>query len=135
MTPTYSATKAAIHSFTDSLRAQLHDTSLQVIELVPPAVRTTLMNQQDSPDAMPLDEYLDETLALLEAEPDATQILVERVRWLRNAEAEGHYDQALAGAPDHPPTHAHCLTVKDQACGLDYQALIESVPEPSERVT
>jgi len=101
MTPTYSATKAAIHSFTDSLRAQLHDTSLQVIELVPPAVRTTLMNQQDSPDAMPLDEYLDETLALLEAEPDATQILVERVRWLRNAEAEGHYDQALAMLTGH----------------------------------
>jgi uncharacterized oxidoreductase len=96
MTPTYSATKAAIHSFTESLRAQLRDTSVQVIELVPPAVRTALMNQHDSPDAMPLKEYLDETLALLEAEPDATQILVERVRWLRNAEAEGHYEQALA---------------------------------------
>jgi uncharacterized oxidoreductase len=96
MTPTYRATKAAIHSFTESLRAQLTDTAVQVIELVPPAVRTSLMNQQDSPDAMPLDEYLDDTLTRLEAEPDAPQILVERVRWLRNAKAGGHYEQALA---------------------------------------
>ena len=96
MTPTYSATKAAVHSFTESLRAQLTDTSVQVIELVPPAVRTTLMNQQDSPQAVPLDEFLDET-----AEPDAAQILVDRVRGLRNADAEGHYDQALAMLTGH----------------------------------
>jgi uncharacterized oxidoreductase len=100
-TPTYCATKAAIHSFTESLRAQLSDTSVQVIELVPPTVQTALMNQQASPDAMPLGEYLDETLARLEAEPDAGQVLVERVRWLRNAEAEGHYEQALAMLAGH----------------------------------
>lgn len=48
ITPTYNATKAAIHSFTESLRIQLTDTSVQVMELVPPAVRTTLMGQQES---------------------------------------------------------------------------------------
>ena len=77
LTPTYNATNAAIHSFTESLRSQLDQTSVQVIELVPPAVQTTLMNQEDSPDAMPLDAYLDETLELLQAEPNARQILVE----------------------------------------------------------
>jgi uncharacterized oxidoreductase len=75
---------------------QLADTSVQVVELVPPAVQTTLLGQQDDPSAMPLDEYLDETMALLEAQPDAHEILVERVKFLRNAEAEGRYDAVLA---------------------------------------
>ena len=65
ITPTYSATKAAVHSFTESLRIQLADSSVQVIELIPPAVRTTLMGQQDDEDAMPLDEFLTETTTLL----------------------------------------------------------------------
>lgn len=94
-TPTYNATKAAIHSFTDSLRVQLAGTAVQVIELVPPATQTTLMNLDQNPHAMPLDEYLDETLALLEAEPDAQQILVERVKGQRFAEAEGRYADVL----------------------------------------
>ncbi len=96
ITPTYNATKAAIHSFSEGIRVQLADTSVQVVELVPPAVQTTLLGQQDDPSAMPLDEYLDETMALLEAQPDAHEILVERVKFLRNAEAEGRYDAVLA---------------------------------------
>lgn len=40
--PVYCATKAAIHSFTVSLRYQLRDTSIKVFELVPPAVDTEL---------------------------------------------------------------------------------------------
>ncbi|MDO9395481.1 MAG: SDR family NAD(P)-dependent oxidoreductase, partial [Herbiconiux sp.] len=95
-TPTYSATKAAIHSFTESLRVQLADTSVQVIEIVPPAVQTTLMGQQDSPHALPLEAYLDETMQLLEAQPDAPQVLVEGVKVLRNAPADGTYPQVLA---------------------------------------
>ena len=94
-TPTYNATKAAIHSFTESLRVQLFKSDVQVIELVPPATRTTLMNQQDSDMAMPLKEYLDEVISLLEADPKAEQILVERVKWQRNAEAEGRYSDVL----------------------------------------
>ncbi|PRY65854.1 short-subunit dehydrogenase involved in D-alanine esterification of teichoic acids [Glaciihabitans tibetensis] len=96
ITPTYNATKAAIHSFSESLRVQLADTTVRVIELVPPAVQTTLMGQQDDPGAMPLEEYLDETMALLEAQPDAREILVERVKYLRNATVEGRYDDVLA---------------------------------------
>lgn len=95
-TPTYNATKAAIHSFTQSLRVQLTKTNVQVVELVPPATQTTLMGQQNSPVAMPLEEFLSEVMGLLEAEPDADEILVERVKWQRHAEAEGRYQDVLA---------------------------------------
>ena len=95
-TPTYSATKAAVHSFTQSLRVQWADTPLQVVELVPPAVRTTLMGQQDDESAMPLDEFLDETVAILEQQPDVEEVLVQRVRFLRDAEAEGRHADVLA---------------------------------------
>jgi uncharacterized oxidoreductase len=95
-TPTYSATKAAIHSFSQSLRVQLADTSIRVLELAPPKVATTLLGQQDDPDGMPVEEFLDETMSILEANPDASEILVDRVRFLRFAEAEGRTDDVLA---------------------------------------
>ncbi|MFD7156612.1 SDR family oxidoreductase [Kribbella sp. NPDC059898] len=92
MTPTYSATKAAVHSYTQSLRHQL---ALQVIELVPPAVQTTMLNQENDPHAMPLAEYADETIQLLQDNPDAEEILVNRVHFLRNAEKENRYEQVI----------------------------------------
>lgn len=96
VTPTYSATKAALHSFSQSLRIQLAaDTGIQVIEVIPPSVRTTLLGQQDDDQAMPLDEFLDETLQLLADEPDAKELVVERARFLRDAEASGSYDVVL----------------------------------------
>ena len=94
-TPTYNATKAAVHSFTESLRVQLTKSNVQVVELVPPATRTTLMGQQNSPVAMPLEEFLEEVMGLLKTQPDAEQVLVERVKWQRNAEAEGRYQDVL----------------------------------------
>lgn len=95
-TATYSATKAALHSFTESLRIQLSRTPVQVIELVPPGVQTTLMGQQDSPHAMPLDEFLTEALALLADDPDAQEIVVKNAEFARHAAASGTYDQVLA---------------------------------------
>ena len=95
LTPTYNATKAGIHSFTESLRVQLAGTSVQVIELVPPAVRTTLMGQENLESAMSLDEFLKEAWELLESEPDADEILVDRVKFQRFAEVEGRYDDVL----------------------------------------
>ncbi|MCS5730120.1 SDR family NAD(P)-dependent oxidoreductase [Herbiconiux moechotypicola] len=95
-TPTYSATKAAIHSFSDAMRVQLADTSVQVIELAPPATQTTLMNLDQNPHALPLDDFLDEVMQLLASQPDAEQILVERVKNQRFAEAEGRYASVLA---------------------------------------
>lgn len=94
-TPTYSATKAAIHSWSQSLREQLAGTSVEVIEIAPPAVQTELMPGHDSdPNAMPLDAYIAETMALLER--GETEVLVERVGFLRGAEARGDYDAVFA---------------------------------------
>ncbi len=101
ITPTYSATTAAIHSFTESLRVKVADTSIQVIELVPPGVGTTLMGQQNSEQAMPVQEFLDEAFWLLERDPDVTEVLVERVKPLRFAEAQGSYPQILAAMSSH----------------------------------
>lgn len=95
-TPTYNATKAAIHMLSESIRLQLADTTVQVIEIVPPAVRTALMNQEQNENSMPLDGFADEVIALLEANPDAHEVLVETVKFLRNAEREGRYEQAVA---------------------------------------
>lgn len=96
ITPTYNATKAAVHSFTESLRIQLAGTSVQVIELVPPAVRTTLMGQQDSEHAMPLEDFLSEAVTLLRTRPQAKEILVDSVKFLRNAPVDGTYEDVLA---------------------------------------
>jgi short-subunit dehydrogenase involved in D-alanine esterification of teichoic acids len=96
ITPTYNATKAAVASFTESLRVQLADTSVQVIELVPPAVRTTLMGQQDLETAMPLDDFLNEATEQLRSHPDADAIVVGSAAALRNAKVDGTYDDLLA---------------------------------------
>jgi len=97
LTPTYCATKAAMHSYSQSLRFQLRDTTVQVIELAPPAVATDLMpTSKSNPRAMPLADYIAESMALLEANPDADEILVERVKLLRNAEASGQYAAVFA---------------------------------------
>ncbi|MFE2210419.1 SDR family NAD(P)-dependent oxidoreductase [Streptomyces canus] len=98
ITPTYNATKAALHSFSESLRVQLAgaDAGVQVIEVAPPAVRTTLLGQQDSETAMPLDDFLTETLDLLRDQPDAKENIVEQARFVRDAEANGTYDDVLA---------------------------------------
>ncbi|WP_329537475.1 SDR family NAD(P)-dependent oxidoreductase (plasmid) [Streptomyces sp. NBC_01450] len=98
ITPTYNATKAALHSFSESLRVQLGqaDAGVQVIEVAPPGVRTTLLGQQDDENSMPLDEFLDETLGILRDKPDAKELVVERARFVRDAEANGSYDNVLA---------------------------------------
>ncbi len=101
-TPTYNATKAAVHSYTESLRAQLTGTGVQVIELVPPAVQTNLFEGQDpDPTWMPLEEYLDESVQLFTDQPEAREILVERVKFLRNSELENRYDATFAALNTH----------------------------------
>lgn len=94
MTPAYCATKAAIHSYTQSLRYQLKDTSVQVLELIPPYVQTELMGarQASDPYAMPLKDFIAESMNILKTSPDATEIRVERVEPQRLAEASGDYD-------------------------------------------
>ena len=101
LTPTYNATKAAIHSYTQSLRFQLASTPVQVIELIPPAVQTTLMNQQDSPHAMPLEDYLDETMTILTNHPEATEVAVTRVDFLRRATHDHRYEETFTTLNTH----------------------------------
>jgi uncharacterized oxidoreductase len=97
VTPSYSASKAAIHMLSEAIRLQYADTSVQVIELEPPSVRTELMPGQESNEqAMPLDEFIAEATGLLESQPDVREIQVERVKFLRYGEARGDYDQVVA---------------------------------------
>jgi uncharacterized oxidoreductase len=65
-TAVYSATKAAVHSYILSQRFILRDT-VRVLEIAPPWVRTELMNSQEAEQAMPLDQFIEETIAVLHA--------------------------------------------------------------------
>jgi len=91
LTPTYCATKAAIHSYSQSLRYQLRSTNIGVIELVPPYVQTELMGsaQASDPRAMPLKEFIEEVMTILKTNSSVTEVLVERVKPLRYAELNG----------------------------------------------
>ncbi|WP_395650944.1 SDR family oxidoreductase [Brevundimonas sp.] len=94
-TPTYNATKAAIHSWSQSLRHQLKDTSVRVVEWAPPGVATDLMpGHAEDPRSMPLDEFTAESLALFEAGHD--EVLVERVKFLSGAAERGEYAHVFA---------------------------------------
>jgi uncharacterized oxidoreductase len=95
-TPTYNATKAAIHSYSLSLREQLKDTKIEVIEIVPPGVQTHLMpGQADDPHMMPLEDYIAETMANFEKQPTPGVNAVGRVNFLYKATEEGRFDQAF----------------------------------------
>lgn len=97
VTPTYNASKAAIHMLSESLRLQLAGTTVSVVELEPPAVRTSLMpGHEDNESAMPLDAFIDEVMTLIETQPAATEIQVERVKFLRFGEARGDYAEVVA---------------------------------------
>ena len=92
---TYSATKAAIHSYTLSLR-KLLEGQVEVIELVPPGVQTELTPGQSTREGyMPLDEFIEETLALFAQNPTPEEILVERVKGFRFAERDGTLKENL----------------------------------------
>jgi short-subunit dehydrogenase involved in D-alanine esterification of teichoic acids len=104
--PTYGASKAAVHAYSEALRAQLAGTGVDVVELVPPAVATTPEQRQLNPAALDLDDYLDEVTALLSADPTPHEILVRAVQTHRWAERDGTYaelvarrSQALASLP------------------------------------
>ena len=105
-TPTYCATKAAIHSWTQSLRHQLRNTNVEVLELAPPYVQTERQGPQmaTDPTAMPLADFITETVTLFDNPPASGEILVKRVEPLRWAEKNGNFEQIfnrLNGAPSH----------------------------------
>jgi uncharacterized oxidoreductase len=101
---TYSASKAFLHSWLQSLRFQLRETSVQVLELAPPYVQTELSgpSQASDPNAMPLADYIAEVMQLLgDPHPPHGEILVERVKALRWAEGNGNYEQLFATLNKH----------------------------------
>lgn len=96
-TPTYSATKAAIHSWSQGMRAQLVGSSVEVIEIVPPGVQTDLMpGHADNDQMMPLADFITETMALLRQQPTPAEIHVEGVKFLSEATRRGDFDQVFA---------------------------------------
>jgi uncharacterized oxidoreductase len=93
--PTYSATKAFLHSWVQSLRFQLRETSVEVLELIPPYVQTALAGPHGptDPHAMPLADYVAEVMRFFDSPHSSEgEILVERVKTLRFA-ARGDYDR------------------------------------------
>ncbi|WP_305788294.1 SDR family oxidoreductase [Symbioplanes lichenis] len=96
ITPTYAASKAAVHAYSEALRAQLAGTGVDVTELVPPAVATSPEQKKANPRALDLDAYLDEVLTLLSADPTPPELLVEGVKMHRWAERDGTYADLVA---------------------------------------
>ena len=77
----YCSTKAALHSYTLSMRYVLKGSTVKVLELIPPWVQTDLVNSKDNPNAMPLGQFIDETMRILST--DQEEIVVERASQLR----------------------------------------------------
>ena len=97
LTPTYSATKAAIHSYSESLRHQLKDTGVDVIEIAPPYVQTELMGpgQAVDPRAMPLADFIAEVMQIL-GSGERREVIVERCKPLRFARENGNEADVFA---------------------------------------
>jgi len=89
LTAVYSASKAALHSYVLSQRFMLRDTSVRVLEIAPPWVRTDLMNSREAEQAMPLGQFIDETMAVLGT--DADEILVEQAKGFRANPGPGEH--------------------------------------------
>jgi short-subunit dehydrogenase involved in D-alanine esterification of teichoic acids len=90
----YAASKAAVHAYSEALRAQLEGTGVEVAELVPPAVATHMGSS--NPRALEVGAYVDEALALLAQTPTPHEVLVEAVHMHRFAERDGTYDGLVA---------------------------------------
>lgn len=99
----YSATKAALHSYSLSQRFTLRDSSVTVQEIAPPWVNTDLIHKGDDPRAMPLDAFIKETMAGLAT--DVPEVIVEAIRPLRdNPGSQEHalihgFNQSLVDDP------------------------------------
>jgi uncharacterized oxidoreductase len=87
--PVYCATKAAVHSFSLSLRHQLKETGIRVVELIPPYVATELdrttreTKPHDGPPPMPLADFVAEAMKELAGGGD--ELAVAGAKFLRSA--------------------------------------------------
>ncbi|WP_414441176.1 SDR family oxidoreductase [Burkholderia sp. 22PA0106] len=97
--PTYCASKAALHSYSMSLRHQLIGTSIELIELIPPYVQTSLMGTQQLTDerAMPLEAYIRETMDILSTQPGIPEVVVDRCKPFRFSAENGTAEHLFEG--------------------------------------
>lgn len=94
--PSYAASKAGVHAYSEALRAQLDGTGVEVSELVPPAVATTPDVARSNPRALDLADFATEVMDLLQADPTPHEILVRGVLMHRWAERDGTYAELVA---------------------------------------
>lgn len=101
--PTYSASKAGLHAYTESVRFLLRDSGIQVIEVVPPRVQTEMAGPGDA-STMTVDDFVGEMLRLMATDPKAGEVVVSAARGLREAEGNGVYAEQFAVVnPDASP--------------------------------
>jgi uncharacterized oxidoreductase len=118
--PTYAASKAAVHAYSEALRAQLDGTGVDVSELVPPAVATRPEAKQRNPHALDLADFATEAMDLLQASPTPHEILVEAVLMHRWAERDGTYDELVAQrskALAMLPSRQRAIPLQNSSCG------------------
>ena len=94
--PTYAASKAGVHAYSEALRAQLNGTGVEVSELIPPAVAITPEAAKVNPRALDLADFATEVMDLLQTNPTPHEILVKGVLMHRWAERDGTYDELVA---------------------------------------
>lgn len=94
--PTYGATKAGVHAYSEALRAQLAGTGIGVTELVPPAIANA-GQEKINPAALPMGAFLDEVIGIITQEPGPNEVVVEAAHHLRWAERDGSYAEQLEG--------------------------------------
>lgn len=99
--PTYSATKAGLHAYTESLRFLLQDSGIQVIEIAPPRVETEMDGPGDA-YTMTVDDFIAEALWLMADRPQAGEVVVTAARVLRDAERNGVYAEQFAAVNPDP---------------------------------
>ncbi len=89
---TYSATKAALHSYAMSQRFQLKGTNVRVLEIAPPYVQTELLGDlsKANPRAMPLNAFIQETIDVLGRDTD--EILVKEAGAYRNSPGPNEWE-------------------------------------------
>ena len=86
----YSATKAAIHSYALSQRFTLRDSGVRVIEISPPWVDTDLIHKSGDPRAMPLADFVSETMKGLASGRD--EVYVDAIKPLRDNPGSGEHE-------------------------------------------